>query len=331
MKGILTPLLISCLLFVLILGCGSTNSVAGRAGLNNERDTLPAENLSFDATVNRIMTYLASDALMGRDTGSEGIEKAALFIEDQFLVNGVTPFFEHYRDTISNFEGIGYNIVGVVPGSDEVLSKEYIVIGAHYDHIGVVPSQSMDSIANGANDNASGTTTVLELARYFGQERTNGRSLIFALFTAEEQGLLGSAHLARRLKEQELPLYVMLNFEMTGVPLTDKDYLMYVTGYNKSNLADVCNDYGGEKVVGFLPTAEGYNLFQRSDNFAFHQEFQVPSQTFCTFDFTNFGHYHKVGDEVQLMDMEHMANLINTMIPIIEGISNSREKEIRYN
>jgi hypothetical protein len=328
MKGIFTYLLFCCLNIGFVTGCGSTSAPAATGA--DRPDTPSPESLSFEATVSRIMSYLASDALMGRDTGSEGIEKAALFIEDQFLVNGVSPYFKYYRDTISNFEGTGYNIVGVVQGNDAELSKEYIIIGAHYDHIGVVPSQSMDSIANGANDNASGTTTVLELARYFGQERTNSRSLIFALFTAEEQGLLGSAHLARKLKEQGLPLYVMLNFEMTGVPLADKDYMMYVTGYYKSNLADVCNRYAKEKVVGYLPTAEGYNLFQRSDNFAFHQEFQVPSQTFCTFDFTNFGYYHKVGDEVQLMDMAHMAGLINRMIPIIEGISNSSEKEIRY-
>jgi Zn-dependent M28 family amino/carboxypeptidase len=255
---------------------------------------------------------------------------AALFIDDQFRINQVPPFFESYRDTLSNFEGVAFNVVGWVEGQDPVLKNEYILIGAHYDHIGVVPAQSMDSIANGANDNASGTTTVLELARYFGNTKSNGRSLIFALFSAEEKGLLGSFHLAKKLKQQGLPLYLMLNFEMTGVPLQDKDYLAYVTGYGLSNMAEVINRHAGEKVVGFLPSAEQFNLFQRSDHSPFHLEFGIPSQTFCTFDFTNFDHYHKVGDEVQLMDMEHMSEFVNTFIPIVEKISKTVEREITY-
>src|SRR5690606_28218954 len=180
------------------------------------------------------------------------------------------------------------------------------------------------------NDNASGTTTVLEFARYFGKTGDNKRSIIFALFSAEENGLLGTQHLAQKLKDQNLNLYTMLNFEMIGVPLVDKDYLMYVTGYEKSNLAEVMNDYADEKLVGFLPTAKEYNLFQRSDNYAFHTEFDVPAQTFCTFDFTNFDHYHKVGDEVSLMDYGHMANLVNKTIPVLEQIINAPNKEIKY-
>jgi hypothetical protein len=105
---------------------------------------------------------------------------------------------------------------------------------------------------------------------------------------------------------------------------------MYVTGYNKSNLAEVSNKYADEQLIGFLETAQEFNLFQRSDNFPFHEVFNVPSQTFCTFDFTNFSHYHKVGDEVTEMDFEHMAMVVNKMIPVLEGISNSDEKEIKY-
>ncbi len=327
----------------LLLVCGLAGCGAGKApGMATEvRDTPEPINpkdktasrppvLTASQRMARAMNYLASDAQAGRDTGSRGIERAALFLEDQLRVNQVGPYFETYRDTLSNMAGTAYNIVGLVEGKDPILKNEYILIGAHYDHIGIVPAQSMDSIANGANDNASGTTVVLELARYFGRERTNGRSLIFVLFSAEEKGLLGSRHLAKKLQEQQLPLYLMLNFEMTGVPLANKGYMAYVTGYEKSNLADICNRYAGENLIGFLPTAEEYGLFQRSDNYPFHLEFNVPSQTFCTFDFTNFDHYHKVGDEVSLMDMEHMAVLVNKLIPVIEGIANHPEKEIIY-
>ncbi|SFC15108.1 Peptidase family M28 [Flagellimonas taeanensis] len=279
--------------------------------------------------VGKIMNYLASDELKGRDSGSEGIEMAAKYIENHFKPNGVKPYFETYRDTLSNFEKPSFNIVGIVEGSDPALKNEYIVIGAHYDHIGVVKAENGDDIANGANDNASGTSTVMEFARYFGTRKTNKRSLIFALFSAEEKGLLGSKHLAKKLKEQGLNLYTMLNFEMTGVPLQGKDYFMYITGYDMSNLAEVSNKYAKENLVGFLPTAKEFNLFQRSDNYPFDQEFGVPSHTFCTFDFTNFDHYHKVGDEADIMDFAHMATLVNKTIPVLEGIANAPTREIQ--
>lgn len=297
----------------IIISCGTSNSLK-----------------TDKAKVGRIMNFLASDELQGRDSGSEGIEKAAEFIEKEFESNRIKPYFQSYRDTLSNSQKIAYNIVGFIEGSDDQLKNEFIVIGAHYDHIGIRSAVNGDTIANGANDNAAGTTTVLELARYFGKAKSNKRSLVFALFSAEEKGLLGSKHLAKKLKGRNLNLYSMLNFEMVGVPLVGKDYLTYATGYERSNLAEVCNRYAKEKLVGFLPSAKEFNLFMRSDNYPFHNEFNVPSQTFSTFDFTNFDHYHKVGDEVSLMDFEHMAILANKFIPVIEGIANAPQQEIKY-
>jgi len=322
---------------VLLVGCGAsrlnrtTNTVAGPEGVK-AKITNPADYLSDENSIAGIMNFLASDELEGRDSGSEGIEKAASYIEAIFEQNNISPFFSTFKDTLSNFSKPAYNIVGLIEGSEESFKDEYIVIGAHYDHIGVVPSEleGADTIANGANDNASGTSTVLELARYFGNVRNNRRSLLFVLFSAEEKGLLGARHLAEKLKAQNIDLYTMLNFEMTGVPLAGRDYFMYVTGYNKSNLAEISNKYAEENLIGFLETAQEFNLFQRSDNYPFHEVFNVPSQTFCTFDFTNFNHYHKVGDELSEMDFAHMALVVNKMIPVIEGITNADTKEIKY-
>lgn len=279
--------------------------------------------------IGEIMNFLASDELQGRDSGSEGIEKAATFIEKSFEKNGIQPYYTTYRDTLSNFKDVAFNVVGVLEGSDPKLKEEYILIGAHYDHIGLIKPENGDAIANGANDNASGTTSVMEFARYFGNAKTNKRTLIFALFSAEEKGLLGSKHLAKKLKTEGLNLYAMLNFEMTGVPLVGKDYEVYITGYEMSNLAEVSNAYAKENLVGFLPTAKEFNLFQRSDNYPFHQEFGVPSHTFCTFDFTNFAFYHKVGDEAEIIDFEHMATMVNKLIPVLEGVANAPTQEIK--
>ncbi len=321
---------------IFLMSCGSTQLVQtpSKGGEQSVTvNTAKSDNDSFTNSerIGEIMNYLASDDLKGRDSGSEGIEMAAKYIENYFKSYGVKPYFDSYRDTIANYKDPSYNIVGIVEGNDPDLKNEYIVIGAHYDHIGTIAPENGDYIANGANDNASGTTSVMEMARYFGIHKTNKRSLIFALFTAEEKGLLGSEHLAKKLKEQDLNLYTMLNFEMTGVPLQGKDYFVYITGYERSNLAEVSNAYAKENLVGFLPTAKEYNLYERSDNYAFHKEFGVPSHTFCTFDFTNFGHYHKVGDEVDLMDFGHMATLVNKVLPVIESIANGPENEIKLN
>lgn len=337
----------SFLVVVLLLSCGSAQVVETKSvpsfeakgvkrsavrALSN-KGTTSNPNLTFTGTerIAMLMNYLASDDLKGRDSGSEGIEMAAKYAEDYFKAHGVAPYYPTYRDTLSNYKKTSYNIVGLVEGSDPKLKGEYIVIGAHYDHIGIIKIENGDTIANGANDNASGTTAVLELARYFGEKRTNRRSLIFALFSAEEKGLLGSKHMAKRMKGNGTNLYVMLNFEMMGVPLRGKDYLVYITGYKKSNLAAITNKYANEILVGYLPIAQEYNLFQRSDNYPFHLEFGIPSHTFCTFDFTNFDFYHRVGDEPDIMDFDHMANMVNKLIPVVEGIANSPTQQIKMN
>ncbi|MEO9891863.1 M20/M25/M40 family metallo-hydrolase [Aurantibacter sp.] len=281
--------------------------------------------------VEKIISFLASDDLKGREAGTEGIAKAANLIEYTFKENGIAPYFDSYRDTISNFVGTAYNVVGYLEGNDAKLKKEFVVIGAHYDHIGTATLVGTDSIANGANDNASGTATVLELARYFGANKQNKRSIIFALFTAEEKGLLGSKHLAEKLKAENIDLYTMLNFEMVGVPLQNKDYFMFLTGFHESNMAEIANTYAKEKLVGYLPSAAQMNLFKRSDNYPFHLAFNVPSHTFCTFDFTNFEHYHKVGDETEIINFIHMAEVVNRSITAVAGIVNAPIKEINYN
>ncbi len=276
-----------------------------------------------------LVYYLASDEMKGRETGSEGIELAAEFIEKLFVQNGLSPFYPGFRDTLQNTKSIAYNVVGFLPGNDPKLKDEYILIGAHYDHIGIVNMVNGDAIANGANDNASGTATVLELARYFGSERTNKRSVIFALFSAEEKGLLGSRHLADRMNKDGVKPYLMLNFEMTGVPMKSRDYLVYITGYRKSNLASVANAMVTDDPIGYLPTEREYSLFQRSDNYPFHRILGIPAHTFCTFDFNNYAHYHKASDEPEELDYKHMSDLVNKMIPIVEGLSNSPEQSVK--
>lgn len=313
----------SLLAGILLIGCKGTSQM--------EKAETPVEISVSENEVKSLLEYLASDELRGRETGTDGINLAAIEIEKAFSENNVQPYYETYRDSFKVEENNAYNLVGFIEGNDPELKEEFIVIGAHYDHIGEGEAIDGDLIANGANDNAAGTVAVVELAKHFAEIEDNKRSLLFILFSAEEKGLQGSKYAAEKLKDEGLNLYTMLNFEMIGVPMQDKDYLAYVTGYENSNLAEKFNEYSGEKVVGFLPQAKEYNLFQRSDNYPFFEEFNVPSQTFCTFDFTNYEYYHHVSDEAEEMDFAHMTNMIESVIPGIHKMANSEEKEIKLN
>jgi acetylornithine deacetylase/succinyl-diaminopimelate desuccinylase-like protein len=325
-------IILNAAIFAGILGslaCG------GRQAASNENViTAPAETSSVNseisqANISSLMEYLASDELRGRETGTEGIKLAADTISSIFEAYGIKPYYEDFKESFDFNNLDAYNIVGLVEGNDPALKDEFIIVGAHYDHIGEGKEVDGDIIANGANDNASGTVAVVELAKHFAQTESNGRSLLFVLFSAEEMGLQGSKALAKKMKEDNLNLYAMLNFEMIGVPMEDKDYLAYITGYQMSNLAEKFNEYSNEEVLGFLPQAGEYQLFRRSDNFPFYQEFGVPAQTVCTFDFTNYEYYHHVSDETQYMDYAHMKEVIEKMIPGITKMSNTAVQEIK--
>ncbi len=321
-------------LFLILCCCrSSTDVLRPEKVFKDAKGSTEAKSViipSFES-VNETISYLASDDLKGRKTGSSEIEEAAIYIESVFETAQIIPYFDTYRDTLSNFEKPAYNLVGLLEGTDPDLKNEFIIIGAHYDHIGTAKATNGDTIANGANDNASGTTAVIEMAKYFASKKTNKRSLMFVLFSAEEIGLLGSKHLAKKLKKTAFNLYAVVNFEMIGVPLKDKDYLAYMTGYAGTNMATKFNEYTLKKTIGFLPTAKKFGLFQRSDNYPFFQEFKVPSQTICTFDFTNFNYYHHVDDEVAELDIAHMVYVIKELIPAIEKMANTPEKEIIVN
>lgn len=287
--------------------------------------------LATVSDVENSLTYLASDELEGRNTGTKGIEKAAVFIEDYFKKNNIKPYFKTYRDSFNLKDIVGYNVVGFIEGNDQELKNEFVILGAHYDHIGNGKAVNGDTIANGANDDASGTVAVLEWAKYFSKTKSNKRSVLFTLFSAEEMGLKGSGHLAERLKKENLNLYTMINFEMIGVPRAKEEIMAYMSGYEKSNLGEKLNDYSGKEIIGFFPKAKEFQLFKRSDNYPFYQAFKKPAHAISTFDFTNFDYYHHVDDEADKMDFNHMTNFINVMIPALEGMINAPTQQIKMN
>lgn len=278
--------------------------------------------------VKDIVSYLASDDRLGRNTGTNGIEESATYIEKQLKSFGVQPYYNTYRDDFKFGETKAFNVIGFIEGTDDRLKNEVIILGAHYDHIGKSKIVEGDSIANGANDNAAGTSAVLAMSKYFASKKNNKRSIMIAFFSAEEMGLLGSKHLAKRLKSENLNLYTMVNIEMIGVPFIDRDYEAFVSGYDLSNMAAKMNEYVGSNLIGYSEISNKYSLFKRSDNYPFYEQFKLPCQTISSCDLTNFDFYHHVDDEIDKLDYEFMASLINKMIPAIEKMSNTATKEI---
>ena len=315
------------IVFVAISAC------AQHQGKEKVDSSTSSKNYNFqEAEIKKSLQFLSSDELKGRSTGSEGIEAAASYAEDIFKNYQLKPYFESYRDSFEVKGKTGYNMVAFKEGTDPQLKNEIIMLGAHYDHIGVETQSKRiidnDSIANGANDNAAGSVAVLEMAKYFANKETK-RSLMFVLFSAEEMGLLGSKHLAKRLKEEKAPVYFMLNFEMIGVPLPHQDYLAYLTGFENSTLAERFNEETGKNTFGFFEKAKSFQLFKRSDNYPFYEELNVPAQTLCTFDFSNYPYYHHVDDEMEFLDITHMENLLKEVVVGIEALANENEKTIQ--
>lgn len=283
------------------------------------------------ATFSETLRYLSSDALEGRNTGSEGIAKAATYLENQLKAHAIQPYFSTYYDTLVNATLPAYNVVGYIEGTDPKLKNEWVILGAHYDHIGIsTDAPAEDQINNGANDNASGVTVLTEVMKALSQEKKLKRSVLIVYFSAEEKGLLGSYHLAQQLNNQKMKVYTMLNFEMLGVPM-NYDFDAYLTGYDFSNMAQELNKYAGFQLVGRSEKAEKMQLFKASDNYPFYEKMNIPAQTLSSFDFTNFDYYHHVKDEYSQMNLPYMVALTQKIIPVVIQMINAPTNTIKMN
>jgi Zn-dependent M28 family amino/carboxypeptidase len=272
---------------------------------------------------------LASDEMQGRETGTEGIEKASKYISGFFKKENIKPYYESYIDTFYlKDKKPAYNVIAYIEGTESYLNQNPVIIGAHYDHIGIRKAIDGDSIANGANDNASGTVGVMQLAKRLKESKPK-RPIIFVLFDAEEKGLLGSTYLAEKLKSEDVIPYVVINLEMIGVPMNGKPGQAYITGYKKSNFVEYFNEYANQEVLIFSSASKQYQLFKRSDNWPFYKSFEIPAHSFSTFDFSNYEYYHHVDDEAALMNPEHMNTLIDSWVEPISKIANHSDNTIK--
>ena len=202
-----------------------------------------------------------------------------------------------------------FNVVGMLPGKSK--PNEYLIFSAHYDHIGIIKPVGQDSIANGADDDASGVSAVISLANYYKKRNDNARTLLFAAFTAEEIGLVGSNHFAQQINADEV--VAMINIEMIGKDSRFGPNSLYVTGYNQSDLAEIMQR--NAKDTGFTFHPDPYptqNLFYRSDN-ASLAAVGVPAHTFATVQIDKDQYYHTVDDEVETLDVENITSSIKAI------------------
>jgi len=209
------------------------------------------------------------------------------------------------------------NIIGVIPGKSR--KDEFVIFSAHYDHLGIdKPSAEGDSIYNGANDDAAGTTAVMMLARYFKQLNNNERTLIFVAFTAEESGGFGSTYFSQHIQPDKV--MAMFNIEMIGTESKWGKNSAYITGFDKTDMGAILQKNLEGSTFRFHPDPyPEQNLFFRSDN-ATLARLGVPAHTISTSKMDVEQYYHKPDDEVETLDMQNMAAIIKAIALSSKGI-----------
>lgn len=201
------------------------------------------------------------------------------------------------------------NVVGMIPGKSK--KDEYVVFSGHYDHLGVGKPVNGDSIYNGANDDAAGTTAVIMLAKYFAAAKNNERTVVFAAFTAEEIGGFGSQYFSRQLDPEKV--MAMFNIEMIGTESKWGKNSAYITGYEKTDMGELlAKDLQGTEFTFYPDPYPAQQLFYRSDN-ATLARLGVPAHTISTSKMDIEPHYHKLTDHVETLDLDNMTMVIKAI------------------
>ena len=283
--------------------------------------------------VERIEKTLSSDDMRGRKLFTRDIDRATDFIANEFKKIGLEnlqPETGHASNDTSNYRqkftiGSGHspqltNVVGVLPGKTR--KDEYVIFSAHYDHLGVGKPINGDSIYNGANDDASGVTAVIMLAKYFKALGNNERTLVFAAFTGEEMGGLGSQYFSKQFDANKV--IAMFNIEMIGTESKWGKNSAYITGYEKTDMGRILQK--NLEGTGFTFYADPYpaeSLFYRSDN-ATLALLGVPAHTISTSKMDSEPNYHKVSDQIETLDLDNMTMIVRSIAlsskTIVSGI-----------
>ena len=304
---------------------GVAPSTAGASLAPLTEDVLNAAASITPADYFRKISVIAHDSMGGRETPSPGLEMTAAWIASEFARLGLTPggddggYVQRYAiqsvgaDSLSSNVSViddasAPNVVGIIEGSDPTLKDEYVVFSAHMDHIGIgSPNAEGDSINNGADDDASGTTAILELAEAYASLATKPkRSMIFLAVSGEEKGLWGSEYFANNPPVSVDRMVADLNADMIGRNWSDT---IVVIGKEHSDLGTTMNQVNGAHPELDMTAIDDIwpdeRFYFRSDHFNFAQK-GVPILFF--FNGTHED-YHGVDDEVDRIDIDKASRI----------------------
>lgn len=290
--------------------------------------TCPLSSLYSQNAEQRIkkdIFVLASDSLKGRSAGTKYGDKAAKYIFSRFKENGLNPKYQYITTDSSE-----KNIYCVIEGSDPVLKNEFIILGAHYDHLGYkveINKGINDTIVyNGADDNASGTVAILELGKRINENRQDfKRSIVLIAFDAEETGLNGSAYFANsedKYKETTITpnTKMMMSLDMVGYLKTSKELKIVGIGLLKDPSQYFSN----------LSIKQGYNIklkefdrsiFTGSDHDSFLKK-DIPAFYVTT---GLKSPYHKPEDDAEGIDIEGINDVSNYIYGLTKNLANANE------
>jgi Zn-dependent M28 family amino/carboxypeptidase len=290
------------------------------------------------AEVRRLEYALADDSMQGRLTGTDGGAKAARYIAAQLQAEGLRPvgdsgYFQRvpvtatdssidlrasFADSAPGRHETAVNVLGLLEGSDPKLKGEYILVDAHYDHLGIGRPVNGDSIYNGADDDASGTVAVLAMAKALAAGPRPKRSILFVLSTGEEEGLLGTRWLIAHFPVSLDSVVTNLETEMIGRPdsLAGGEGRAWLTGYDRSTMGAMLRAANIPIVADPRPDQ---HFFERSDNIAFAQR-GIPAHTLSSFGMHS--DYHQPSDDLSRIDFPHMTSVINLAVRAVALLAN---------
>jgi len=271
--------------------------------------------------------YLASPELEGRLTQTRGDSLTIEYLVNQFEMMEIKPFFlkpffnqykqpfcAHSFFTAKKDTICSRNVVVFVEGTDKKLKEQYILVCAHFDHLG----KKGDEYFPGANDNASGTAMVLYLANYFAKNPTK-RSLIFACFAGEELGFLGSSSFIRAFPEPLDRIQFVINFDMVG--RYDEGGLCVVGEGTSKILKETVQKISEQEKIATKKSS--FLFFFGSDHFVFYQQ-KIPFLCFNTGG--DKKNYHSPKDDVDSIDFKGMEIVAAFGKQVIEELGNSSKK-----
>ncbi|WP_027377231.1 M20/M25/M40 family metallo-hydrolase [Kaistella palustris] len=291
----------------------------------------PAELVS-EKNLKKTISYLASDELKGRLTGSEGEKLAANYIAKEFSILKLKPlegknFMQNYSYDVklnphkdnSSVRINGRNVIGYLDNK----ADKTIIIGAHFDHLGLnehhnsTLMNSEGQIHNGADDNASGVSAVLELARMFSQNKSKEKAnYVFALFSGEEDGLMGSKYFAENIKNKYPNVISMINLDMIG--RLNKDKVLTVGGVGTSPIFPEIISKNRPAGINLAIDSSGVGP---SDHTSFYLK-DIP----VLFLFTGtHADYHKPSDDTELINFTGLKNLTNYVFNIANDLARAEQ------